>query len=186
MSEGYHKHLKQHLPETFEELKTPVAITSTAWANEYDAYARNTKNARALVSTTGGLHEAIIASSAAMTGPGCPNCLFGFKAKKHQGHSVVTDGADVDPDGTAGLVKLAKCDRVVHMYMQDYQHQFLSPLPHEVPNKPKHLVTIDLHQPLSATYAYGTKDDQTRHSEASWSAKMYEVSYHAMNMLLDR
>merc|ERR1719316_524649 len=86
--------------------------------------------------------------------PGCPKCAFGLHPKSFEGHYPVTDGAFADIWGTAGLVSLPKCSRLIHVLPLDYKGQVEPQQPSEIPTHPTEVVTMVIVQPPVASHSY--------------------------------
>merc|ERR1740130_768197 len=143
------KVLDRALPSTFEELKIPLAVTSVHYQSEKAAAAIDNKKADPVVSSDGDLVEAIIASSSAMIGPGCPKCHSGFQAKTFRGMWPVADGFLKDEYGTLGLHALAPCDNLLHIIPQNYPQQLTPTLNANLDTQPKNVVSLGVDVPSS-------------------------------------
>jgi hypothetical protein len=200
--------LDKVLPQTFEELKVPLAVVAVHYQNEKAAAAIDNKKADPVVISDGDVNEAIIASSSAMIGPGCPKCHSGFQAKHFRGMWPVADGFLKDEYGTLGLHALEPCENLLHIMPQNFPQQ-LTPTPNaNLDTSPKNVVSLGIDVPSSGIMsmlwdnlrhtkgfnllkkanshfdlplkAFGANEDET------WEKLQYETAYTHMKEQLDQ
>lgn len=158
------KVLDKVIPATFEELKIPLSVVAVHYQNERAAAAIDNKKADPVVISDGELPEAVIASSSAMVGPGCPKCLNGFQAKHFRGMWPVADGFLKDEYGTLGLHALAPCENLVHLMPQNYPQQLSPTLNANLDTQPKNVVSLGIDVPSSGIMSMMW--DQLRNTKA--------------------
>jgi len=168
--------LDKVVPATFEELKIPLATVSVHYLSEKAAKEVDYKQAEPVISVDGDLPEAIIVSSSAMMGPGCPNCDSGFKAKNFRGMWPVADGFLLDEYGTFGLNALAPCQNLLHIMPQNGPQQLVPTLNTNLDTQPTNVVSLGLDVPSSAIMSMMW--DQIRET------KMFKFM-HTVNPMID-
>lgn len=183
------KILKEVLPASFEELKIPIAIVATAYDTEDAAKNLDLPSAHPMVLSDGSLSEAVIVSSSAMVGPGCPNCQMGFKAKEVRGQWPVADGFLVDEYGTMGLAALAPCPNLLHIQPTNFAQQLTPTKNSDIDTQPKSVVTLGIDVPSSGIMSLvnpmkfiGSKEKK----DEIWEKLEYENAYDHMKELLDQ
>jgi len=208
-SESYRqKVLDKVLPQTFEQLKIPLAVTAVHYETEKAAASIDNHRAAPVVISDGDLAEAIIASSSAMMGPGCPKCNMGFSAKNFRGMWPVADGFLKDEYGTLGLAALAPCPNLLHILPQNYPQQLTPTLNSNIDTQPTNVVSLGIDVPSSGIMsmvwdqfrnskfmkflksknskidlpmkAIGANEDET------WEKLEYDTSYNHMMEQLDQ
>lgn len=151
LTEFYHERVLNHvLPDSFEELRVPVAITAVAYEDDGAAASIDGKRAQPFVVSDGALAETIVASSSALIGPGCPRCKSGWSAKRLRGHWPVADGFLKDEYGTLALAALDPCPNLLHLQPQNFAQQLSPTKNRNLDNQPLNVVTLGLDVPSSA------------------------------------
>jgi hypothetical protein len=209
MSHNYReKILDQVLPQTFEELQIPLAVTAVHYHNDIAAATIDNKKADPVVISDGDLPEAIIASSSAMVGPGCPRCQSGFQARKFRGLWPVADGFLKDEYGTLGLHALEPCENLLHVMPQNYPQQLTPTLNAHIDTEPKNVVSLGVDVPSSGimsmmwdslrnTKGFNFLHKQNSHidvpvksmganEDETWEKLQYETAYTHMKEQLDQ
>jgi hypothetical protein len=203
------KVLDKVLPQTFEELKIPLAVVAVHYQTEKAAAAIDNKKADPVVISDGDLPESVIVSSSAMMGPGCPKCHSGFQAKNFRGMWPVADGFLKDEYGTLGLHALEPCENLFHIMPQNYPQQLTPTLNQNIDTEPKNVVSLGVDVPSSGIMsmmwdqlrstkgfnflkkatggrfelplrALGANEDET------WEKLQYETAYTHMKEQLDQ
>jgi len=150
LSSWYEKRvLNNVLPASFEELKIPLAVVAVAYDDEKAAEKIDGTRAKPVVISDGNLAEAVIVSSSAMMGKGCPRCNSGFQAKTFRGHFPTADGFLLDEYGTLGLSALAQCDNLIHFQPINYAQQLAPTKNKDLDTSPKNVVTLGIDVPSS-------------------------------------
>lgn len=193
LSEDYLQFLSG-LPESFEDLKIPFALSLTNWTDEDAFMTTSKKSASRMIVSSGQLREPLVAAVAtgnngAISDPWCPKCIFGMWPKKVNGMYPVTDGAFTDLWGLEGLSNLPKCSRVLNIVPLDYANQVQPPDVDTIPTRPAEVVSLTVVQPPSASLSYmlegfGRSDITSRASE-DWNDLMFDVQKKTMLKQLD-
>eukprot|EP00746_Dinoflagellata_sp_MGD_P158937 gnl/MRDRNA2_/MRDRNA2_86593_c0_seq8.p1 gnl/MRDRNA2_/MRDRNA2_86593_c0~~gnl/MRDRNA2_/MRDRNA2_86593_c0_seq8.p1 ORF type:complete len:555 (+),score=105.89 gnl/MRDRNA2_/MRDRNA2_86593_c0_seq8:167-1666(+) len=206
LSEHYHKRvLSQVLPETFEELKIPLAVVAVAYDNEKAAAMIDENKAQPMVVSDGNLPKAVITSSSAMMGPGCPRCMSGFQAKDFRGHWPVADGFLKDEYGTLGLAALEPCGNLLHFQPQNFAQQLTPTKNSDLDTQPTNVVSLGLDIPSSgimsmlwdsmlkpinrvrmATLQGKMPLGGMANQDEIWEKLQYETAYDHMTEMLDQ
>jgi len=205
-SEYYTKRiLNKVLPNSFEELKIPLSVTAVAYKDETAATNIDGKRADPMVLSDGDLPGAVLVSSSAMSGPGCPKCLTGFSAKHFRNHWPVADGFLLDEYGTVGLHALDECKNLLHVQPQNFAQQLTPTKNKDLDTEPNNVVSLGIDVPSSAIMSMmwdmlsnpinqmrkmTLQGDITLRKVANqdevWEKLLYETAYDHMTEALDQ
>lgn len=195
IEKDYRAFLARNLPEKFEQLQIPLALSLTKWDDISKIKTMMPQNARPFVATSGDLHSAMVAAVATgnngvLSDLGCPFCAFGFHPKTVEDQYPVTDGAFADIWGTKGLEKLPQANRVLHILPLDYAGQVAPQTPEDIPGNPRELVTLVAIQPPASSQSYVldalNRRDITKRTTGEWNQMLFESNHKAIEKLLDQ
>jgi hypothetical protein len=158
-----------------------------------------------MVTRDGELADAVITSSSAMMGAGCPKCNSGFQAKDFRGHWPVADGFLKDEYGTLGLAALEPCDNLLHFQPQNFAQQLAPTRNADLDTQPENVVSLGIDIPSSAimsmlwdtllkpinrirraTFQGSMPLKGMANQDEIWEKIQYEAAYDHMTEMLDQ